>query len=370
MTMHQGRAVVGVFSDASKAQQAVQALRNAGFTDDQIGVIGRDARRTTNTGDDDTNDSYAAEGAATGVAAGAGLGALWGLGILAGVMPVIGPAIAGGALAAVLSSAAAGAAAAGLGGALVGMGIPKDEAEYYESEFQAGRTLVTVTAPARETEARTILRQFGGHDRSSAEMSGSATSSGAMSGSACNVGSAQKSSSQGFADSTCHTSHAGGSALQGTAASTGTHASSAKPFAGGSGDACSTGSHQSGQTVKAVSEELNVQKVPKQGEVNVRKEVHTEHKTIEVPVMREEVVVERTHPGTHATGGNMGSQEIRVPVREEEIRVEKTPVVKEEVRVSKRQVQDTERVSETLRKEEIKVDTKGSASVRDDRKKR
>jgi len=361
MTMHQSRAIVGVFSDASKAQQAVQALRNAGFTDDQIGVIGRDARRTTTTGDDDTNESYAAEGAATGVAAGAGLGALWGLGILAGVMPVIGPAIAGGALAAVLSSAAAGAAAAGLGGALVGMGIPKDEAEYYESEFQAGRTLVTVTAPTRETEARTILRQFGGHDRSSAEMSGSAASA----DSSCNVGTAQKSSSQSFAAGTCHTSHASESALQGSSTSSGS-----KAFAGSSGDTCATGGHQSGQTVKAVSEELNVQKVPKQGEVNVRKEVHTEHKTIEVPVMREEVVVERTNPGTHATAGNMGSQEIRVPVREEEIRVEKTPVVKEEVRVSKRQMQDTERVSENLRKEEIKVDTKGNASVRDDRKRK
>jgi len=354
MAMNQSRAVIGVFSDASKAQQAVQALRNAGFTEDQIGVIGRDSRRTTTTaGDDDTNESYAAEGAATGVAAGAGLGALWGLGILAGVMPVIGPAIAGGALAAVLSSAAAGAAAAGLAGALVGMGIPKDEAEYYESEFQAGRTLVTVKADGRETEARGILQRFGAHDRSSAEMSGTTTSSAAMAGtgSACSVGTSSKSSSQGFAG-------------------TGTHASSSKSFAGSSGDACSTGSHQHGQSVKAVSEELNVQKVPKQGEVQVRKEVHTEHKTIEVPVTREEVVVERTHPGTHATSGNMGSQEIRVPVREEEIRVEKTPVVKEEVRVTKRQVQDTERVSENLRKEEIKVDTKGNASVRDDRTKR
>jgi uncharacterized protein (TIGR02271 family) len=366
MAMQQDRAVVGVFADASKAQQAVQALRNAGFTDEQIGVIGRDARRTTTDDDDDSSESYAAEGAATGVAAGAGIGALWGLGILAGVMPVIGPAIAGGALAAVLSSAAAGAAAAGLAGALVGMGIPKDEAEYYESEFQSGRTIVTVKAAGRETEARSILQQFGGYDRSSAGMSGartsSATSSAAMSGttgSACHVGTANKSSS-----------HAGESALRESSTATTSHASSSKSFAGSSGGTCSTGSHASGQSVKAVSEELNVQKVPKQSEVNIHKEVHTEHKTIEVPVTREEVVVERTNPGTHATSGSMGSQEIRVPVREEEVRVEKTPVVKEEVRVSKRQVQDTERVSENLRKEEIKVDTKGNAKVRDERNKR
>lgn len=360
MAINQDRAVVGVFSDSTKAQQAVQALRNAGFSEDQIGVIGRDSHRTTTDADNDTNESYAAEGAATGVAAGAGIGALWGLGILAGVMPVIGPAIAGGALAAVLSSAAAGAAAAGLAGALVGMGIPKDEAEYYESEFQAGRTIVTVRAPGRETEARSVLQRFGAYDRSSAEMSGSTT------GSACNVGTAQKS----FAGST---THAAESALRGPSTTGATHTSSAKSFAGSnSGDACSTGSHQSGQTVKAVEEQLHVQKKPVQsGEVKVRKEVHTEHKTIDVPVTREEVVVERMPASsTTASASDIGSQEIRVPLREEEVRVEKTPVVKEEVRVSKRQVQGTEKVSENLRKEEIKVDTQGSASVRDERKKK
>jgi uncharacterized protein (TIGR02271 family) len=274
-------------------------------------------------------------------------------------MPVIGPAIAGGALAAVLSSAAAGAAAAGLGGALVGMGIPKDEAEYYESEFQAGRTIVTVTAPGRETEARSVMDRFGAYDRSSAEMSGSTT------GSACNVGTAQKT----FSGST----HAAESALRGPSQTSGTTHSSPKSFVGGSsGDACATGGQHSGQTVKAVEEQLNVQKRPVQsGEVKVHKEVHTEHKTIDVPVAREEVVVERMpSSGRTASTSDLKSQEIRVPIREEEVRVEKTPVVKEEVRVSKRQVQGTEKVSENLRKEEIKVDTHGSASVRDERNKK
>ena len=366
MAMNQDRAVVGVFSDSSKAQQAVQALRNAGFSEDQIGVIGKDARRTTTDAGEETTESYAAEGAATGVAAGAGIGALWGLGILAGVMPVIGPAIAGGALAALLSSAAAGAAAAGLAGALVGMGIPKDEAEYYESEFQAGRTIVTVRSPGRETEARSILQRFGAYDRSSAEMSGATT------GAACNVDTAQKTqktSSQSFSGST---THAAESALRGPSTTGAAHTSSAKSFAGSSsGDACATG-HQGGQTVKAVEEQLHVQKKPVQsGEVKVHKEVHTEHKTIDVPVTREEVVVERMpSSGTTASASDLKSQEIRVPLREEEVRVEKTPVVKEEVRVSKRQVQGTEKVSENLRKEEIKVDTHGSASVRDERKKK
>jgi uncharacterized protein (TIGR02271 family) len=190
--------------------------------------------------------------------------------------------------------------------------------------------------------------------------------SGTTTGSACNVGTAQKS----FSGST---THAAESALRGPSqSSSATHTSSAKSFAGSSGDACATGSHQSGQTVKAVDEQLHVQKKPVQsGEVKIHKEVHTEHKTIDVPVMREEVVVERMPAsGATASASDLGSQEIRVPIREEEVRVEKTPVVKEEVRVSKRQVQGTEKVSENLRKEEIKVDTKGNASVRDERNKR
>ena len=62
-------------------------------------------------------DTYAEEGAVTGVVAGAGAGALIGLGVLAGVIPVVGPVIAGGTLAVILANAAGAAAIAGLVGA-------------------------------------------------------------------------------------------------------------------------------------------------------------------------------------------------------------------------------------------------------------
>jgi len=122
-----------------------------------------------------------------------------------------------------------------------------------------------------------------------------------------------------------------------------------------------------GQTIQAREEELRVQKERQQvGEVQVRKEVHTEHKTIDVPVEREEVVVER-HPvsGKAASAGGpiVGGQEIRVPVTEEHVEVTKTPVVKEEVSVSKRKVKDTQKVAGDVRKEEIKVDKTGDADV-------
>lgn len=167
------KTVVGVFQSRERAQQAVNELKQEGFRDDQIGVVARngEGNREVSDGDGD-GESYAGEGAVTGIATGAGVGALWGLGIIAGVLPILGPAIAGGALAAILTSAAAGAAAAGLAGALIGMGIPKDEAEYYEEEFKAGRTLVTVSAEGRESQATAILRRLGGYDISSRSEAG------------------------------------------------------------------------------------------------------------------------------------------------------------------------------------------------------
>jgi len=62
---------------------------------------------------------------------------------------------------------------------------------------------------------------------------------------------------------------------------------------------------------------------------------------------------------------------VRIPVREEQVHVEKQPVVKEEVNVSKRQVQDTQRVSGEVRKEDIRVEKSGDVNVkeRDQRRK-
>ncbi len=166
MTTHR-TTIVGVFEDGLHADQAVAELRQAGFGDDQIGVALRQAEGTVEAEATDDGGTYAEEGATTGALAGLGLGALAGLGVLSGVIPVIGPAIAGGTLGVLLSNAAAGAAAAGLAGALIGSGIPEEEAHYYHREFEAGRTIVTVTAVDRGDEAAAILRRHGGHDMTS-----------------------------------------------------------------------------------------------------------------------------------------------------------------------------------------------------------
>jgi uncharacterized protein (TIGR02271 family) len=101
------------------------------------------------------------------------------------------------------------------------------------------------------------------------------------------------------------------------------------------------------------------------GEVRLRKEIVEENKTLEIPVTHEEVVVEkRSVSGNRPADGQIGDdEEIRIPLMEEEVRVEKTPVVREEVSLKKRQVQDTERVSETVKREEAWVDSTGDARV-------
>ena len=186
--MNSQMTIVGVFDDQTQAQAAVKELKRRGFTEAQIGVAGRhyDASGAVNTGkiSDDKDDTYAGEGADAGIATGAGIGALWGLGILAGALPAIGPAIAGGTLAVLLSSAAAGAATAGVAGGLVGLGIPKEDADYYEAEFHSGRTIVTVDAAGRETDVREVFSSFGAYDVSRRGSSGANTGTTRMRGEA------------------------------------------------------------------------------------------------------------------------------------------------------------------------------------------
>jgi uncharacterized protein (TIGR02271 family) len=93
------------------------------------------------------------------------------------------------------------------------------------------------------------------------------------------------------------------------------------------------------------------------GALNVRKRVRTDRETIEVPTRHEEVTVERVpvEEGT-ASEAQIGEDEVSVPVTEEEVVVEKRPVAKEEVRIRKDVVEDTEVVEEDVRREEIDVD--------------
>src|SRR5918998_1694604 len=93
------------------------------------------------------------------------------------------------------------------------------------------------------------------------------------------------------------------------------------------------------------------------GQVSVRKSVRTDRERIEVPTRREEVTVERVPVSEgSATEAQIGEDEVSVPVTEEEVVVEKRPVAKEEVRIRKDVVEDTEVVEEDVRREEVEVE--------------
>lgn len=176
MVMNQRSAVVGVFTDIEDARSAVRDLRSAGFDEEQIGVVAHDREgrpvEMSAAQAEDTSGSKAGKGAAIGAAVGGGGGALWALGVAAGLLPAIGPVIAGGVLAAVLASAAGGAAVGGIVGALAGLGVPEEEARFYDDEFRAGRTLVTVTHTDRLDEAFNVLRRNRGYDYQSRPQTG------------------------------------------------------------------------------------------------------------------------------------------------------------------------------------------------------
>jgi uncharacterized protein (TIGR02271 family) len=74
--------------------------------------------------------------------------------------------------------------------------------------------------------------------------------------------------------------------------------------------------------------------------------------------------MERVPAEGEASETEIGDEEIRVPLTEEEVVTEKRPVAKEEVRIRKDVVEDTKTVEEDVRREEIEVDDEGERRSR------
>ncbi|MEK4947286.1 YsnF/AvaK domain-containing protein [Carnobacterium sp. FSL W8-0810] len=102
------------------------------------------------------------------------------------------------------------------------------------------------------------------------------------------------------------------------------------------------------------------------GEVNVSKTVNEENQTIDVPVKHEEVTIER-HPVTDEapTDGSLDleAETINIPVTEEQIDVNKRAVVTDEVTINKETKEEVKEVSDTVRKEDLDVQTHGDVTV-------
>jgi uncharacterized protein (TIGR02271 family) len=186
---------------------------------------------------------------------------------------------------------------------LVSKGVPGNEADYYQHELEAGHTVVAIESYGHQQEARDILRRFGAYDASSLQ-------------------------------------------------------------------------EESDRVIPVREEELRVHKQAVTiGEIVVRKEVITEEKTITVPVMREELVIER-RPGSGQPSDQPVEQgeempievlkdggRLRIVLREEQVSVQKQTVVKEEIFISKRPIQETKHFEETLRREEAHIERVGRVNI-------
>ncbi len=253
-------------------------------------------------------------------------------------------------------------------GSLAGAGIPADRAAYLTRNLRAGGAIVTVRDANRAAEAEQILSANHGkvryEDVAKTDVAGTNYRAAEVAGAAVTGADFARSDRRGDVvtpgpfgtNDTDRDLAATDETAIDAADSTGREVTDT-----GYVGRRRTDANYAGDRVQLFGEVLRVHKERiSRGEVRVRKDVVTENQTIEVPVTREELVLERVAvaPNTPASSANIGrSQEIRVPLSEDSVRVEKQPVVREEVMVGKREVSDVARVGDQVRHEELRVDS-------------
>jgi uncharacterized protein (TIGR02271 family) len=218
----------------------------------------------------------------------------------------------------------------GIADDLANMGIPRQEADFYNHEFEQGNTVVTVHTNNQQ-QVFNILKKDGGYDFNTNQ--GQETNYGPITGA--------------------------------TTATTSNVAANATNVAN---TANMPGAPTGERKIELRAEQLQPEtRWVQAGEVELTKRVVSEQQTIDVPVTREEVVIER-HPVSGAQVSNTPIQAnenetIRIPVSEEQVNVEKQTVVTGEVTVGTRKVQETEHFTDTVRREELEISQQGDVDV-------
>lgn len=159
---------IGVFHDRASADAAIDELRALGLGANDVSVVlqGREGVEKFRGWDDGgnyrTDDVSAGEGAAVGGLTGLLLGA--GLMLIPGIGPVfaVGPLAAG--LAGAVAGGVTGAVTGGIAGGLIDLGVPEEDARYYERRIGEGSYLVTANCHGRDDEVRDIMRRHGAED--------------------------------------------------------------------------------------------------------------------------------------------------------------------------------------------------------------
>ncbi|MBC5803363.1 MAG: YsnF/AvaK domain-containing protein [Candidatus Eremiobacteraeota bacterium] len=178
---------------------------------------------------------------------------------------------------------------------LTELGMSTEDAKYFESGVARGGALVTVKADARASEAVTILQRAG-----------------------ADLGSVGR----------------------------------------GSGMATAPRGSDADQSLQLREERLSIDKRRvASGAARIGKRVVSERQDVDVPVSHDELVIERRPVTGAAAGGAIGKDEtITVPLSRDEVKVGKETFATEEVEIGKRSVAGTERVSDTVKREELIVE--------------
>lgn len=158
---------VGLFSNRRDAEAALHRLRDIGFDMNRVSVVTRheedgniaeaDVEQTTG----DQVKGGAGAGAVAGTTAGGLIGLVGSLGVLA--IPGVGPAAELGLiLANTLVGGGIGAVGGGLVGALIGWGLPEDQAQYYNTRvYEHGDYLILMEGTEQEIRnAEALLNDY------------------------------------------------------------------------------------------------------------------------------------------------------------------------------------------------------------------
>ncbi|HYD62013.1 MAG TPA: YsnF/AvaK domain-containing protein [Noviherbaspirillum sp.] len=190
-TRNKNGMLTGLFKDRDSAERAYQSITARGYTRDDVNVVMSDDTRKRHFGEGTAETELgtkAAEGAGIGGAVGGTLGAVIAAATAAGTslaLPGLGLVIAG-PLAAAAAGAGVGAATGGLLGALVGWGIPEEEVKHYESGLKQGGILMGVR-PRSAEDAAYIEQEWRSHNGEHIYRPGSTASSYADTGDARSV---------------------------------------------------------------------------------------------------------------------------------------------------------------------------------------
>lgn len=155
---------IGTFETRTQAQEALSELRDAGFNMDKVSVVSKNATTEEDySGAESKPTSEQAKGGAkagakAGAATGGVIGLIGGLSVLA--IPGVGAlAEIGIVLANTVLGGGIGAAGGGIIGALIGWGVPENDAKHYNDLLSSGTYLILLEGTDADVSAAEAILQ-------------------------------------------------------------------------------------------------------------------------------------------------------------------------------------------------------------------